>query len=78
MAKKVFRVQGNFRVAHHTQPFNKEVVADTPDAAKEYIFSILGSKHGVPRRLVKIGQVSEVAPDQVENPVVRFSAGLKA
>jgi large subunit ribosomal protein LX len=78
MAKKVFRVTGTFRTTHHEQPFSKEVVADSDAAAREYMLSILGSKHGVPRRLIQITGASEVPADQVEDAVVRFAAGLKA
>lgn len=78
MAKKVFRVTGSFRTAHHEQPFSKEVVADSEAKAKETMLSLIGSKHGVPRRLVTVAKVHEVPADQVEDAVVRFAAGLQA
>jgi large subunit ribosomal protein LX len=78
MAKRVFRVKGSFRATHHDQPFSKEVVAADGAAAKEYIFSLFGSKHGVPRRLMTIERVDEVPADQIEDPVVRHAAGLNA
>jgi large subunit ribosomal protein LX len=77
MAKKVFRVTGSFRAIHHDQTFSKEVVADSQAKAQEYILSLFGSKHGVPRRLIRVSEVREVPADQVEDAVVRFSAGLK-
>lgn len=76
MTKKVFRVTGNFRAMHHVQSFSKEVVAADAAAAKEHILSLFGSKHGVPRRLMKIEKAQEVPADQVEDAVVRFAAGL--
>jgi len=78
MAKKVFRVTGSYRAIHHEQSFSKEVVAADNDAAREYILSLFGSKHGVPRRLIQVTDVREVPADQVEDAVVRFAAGLKA
>jgi ribosomal protein L20A (L18A) len=76
MAKNVFRVTGKFRAAHHEQAFSTEVVAASEAAAREWIFSILGSKHGAPRRLIHITNVETLKPDQVEDPVVRYAAGL--
>lgn len=78
MPKKVFRVTGNYRAIHHVQPFSKEVVADSDAAAKEHMLSLIGSKHGVPRRLITVEEVREVPADQVEDAVVRHSAGLNA
>lgn len=76
MAKKVFRVTGSYRTVHHDQPFSKEVVAADAKGAKEFILSLFGSRHGVPRRLIKVTDCKEVAPDQVEDAVVRHTAGL--
>ena len=78
MPHKVFRVTGSFRTTHHEQPFSKELVAPDAAKAKELAFSLFGSKHGVPRRLMKITDVTEVSLDKVEDPVVRHAAGLKA
>jgi ribosomal protein L20A (L18A) len=77
MAQKVYRVTGSYRTVHHDQPFSKEVVAKDEKAAKEHFFSLFGSRHGVPRRLIKFTACKEVAPDQVEDAVVRHTAGLK-
>lgn len=78
MAKKVFRVSGSFTQKHHRQPFSKEVVADTQAAAREQMLSLLGSKHAAPRRLITIDTVVELGTDQVQDPVVRYAAGLNA
>lgn len=75
---KVFRVAGSYKAVHHVQSFSTEVVAADADRAKELLLSLIGSKHGVPRRLVTIAKIAEVPPDQVEDAVVRHAAGLKA
>lgn len=75
MPKKVFRLTGTFQTGHHTQDFSKEFVADSEARARELLLAILGSKHAVPRRLVKVANVVQVAPDQIEDPVVRHTAG---
>lgn len=73
---KVFRVSGTYRTLHHVQNFNLEIVADTDARAREIALSMIGSKHGVPRRLIKIEGAKEVPPDQVESAAVRHQAGL--
>lgn len=72
---KVFRVTGTFHATHHDQNFSKEVVAATADGARERILATFGSKHRVPRRLIRIVSVTEVPLAQVEDPVVRHLAG---
>ena len=78
MAAKVFRVTGSYRTIHHEQNFAKECVAKDAAAAREHIYSLFGSKHGVPRRLMTLTKVDEVALDQVKDAVVRHEAEMKA
>lgn len=73
--KKVYRVTGTFQSGHHTQAFSKEFVAENPDHAKELVYANFGSKHAVPRRLMKLTKVEEVPADQIADPVVRHAAG---
>jgi ribosomal protein L20A (L18A) len=73
---KVFRVSGTFRTGHHDQPFSKEVVADTDAKAREFMMSLIGSKHAAPRRLIRIQNVKEVPAAEIESAVVRHQAGL--
>lgn len=77
MPSKVFRVTGSYRTIHHEQPFSKEVVAKDPATAREYVLSLFGSKHGVPRRLMKLGKVDEVPFEKIEDAVVRHEAEMK-
>lgn len=72
---KVFRVTGTFRTGHHDQNFSKEIVAESDARAKELMLSLIGSKHGSPRRLIKIESIKEVAPNEIQDAVVRHVAG---
>ena len=74
---KVFRVTGTFYTGHHTQNFSKELVADSDERARELMLSLIGSKHAVPRRLIKITVIKEVPSSEIEDAVVRHIAGLK-
>ncbi|HEX9815738.1 MAG TPA: 50S ribosomal protein L18Ae [Candidatus Thermoplasmatota archaeon] len=73
---KVFRVTGTFYTGHHEQNFSKEIVAESEDRARELMLSLIGSKHAVPRRLIKITAVKEVPATDIQDAVVRHMAGL--
>lgn len=75
-AKKVFRVTGSYRLKHHDQTFTHDVIADSDPRARDLVLSEIGSRHGVPRRLIRLATVTALTPDQVEDPVVRARAGL--
>lgn len=73
---KVFRVTGMFYTGHHDQNFSKEIVAESDERARELMLSLIGSKHAVPRRLIKIASIKEVPSGEIEDAVVRHMAGL--
>src|SRR2546430_15578798 len=70
---KAFRISGRFRMGRSWQPFSKELAAQDEAGAREKLFSILGSQHGVPRKYVSITGVEEVPKDQVENHAVKYT-----
>jgi len=51
--------------------FRKEIVAAKPEHAVEKVYAELGSKHRVKRFHIKIANVEEVSPEQVENPLLK-------
>lgn len=63
MAKKAFNVEGDFQMGRGRQRFVLQVVAADEAGAKEHIYTGLGSRHGVPRRLVRIESVRVLSPD---------------
>lgn len=73
MTMKAYHVKGTFQMGiNKQQPFTLECAAKDEQAAREYAFSDLGSRHAVVRRLVKIESVEEQPLDQVGNPRVRY------
>jgi len=69
---KIYRVKGWFKTPKNTvHRFVKEVRALKKEHALELIYSEIGSKHRVKRRLIRIEEVREVKPEEVEDPVVR-------
>jgi large subunit ribosomal protein LX len=68
---KVFRITGEIRKPNLKTPFKKEVVAIKPEHAIERIYAELGSRHRVKRFHIKILDVKEISPQEIENPLVK-------
>jgi len=68
---KVFRIVGEIRKPNWKTPFEKEVMAIKPEHAIEKVYTELGSKHRVKRFHIKIERVEEIAPSEVEDPLIR-------
>lgn len=77
MASKPFQVEGDFQMGRVRQHFLIEVAAADEKAARDRVYATLGSRHGVNRRQVAISAAKALAPDQVNDPVVRKELGLK-
>lgn len=68
---KVFRVVGEIRKPNWKTSFEKEVLAVRPEHAIEKVYTELGSKHRVKRFHIEISRVEEIAPSEVEDPIIR-------
>ena len=68
---KVFRVIGKIRKPNFQTEFRKEVRALKPEDAVEKVYMLLGSKHRVKRFQMKISKVEEIAPDEIENIIMK-------
>lgn len=68
---KVFRVMGEIQKPNLKTPFRKEVIAVKPEHAVEKVYTELGSRHRVKRLHIKISKVEEVAPQDIEDPLIR-------
>jgi len=73
---KGFRITGTFAdVRQGQQPFCVEVAAENEDAAKEQIVSTLGSRHKLKRWQINITEIKELAPEDVQDHVVKYKIG---
>jgi large subunit ribosomal protein LX len=70
-----YLVRGTVRMARDWTKFSKEVAAESPEGAIEHVLSDMGSKHRLPRRLIKVKDATPLALDQVTDAVVRFRLG---
>jgi len=68
---KAFKVTGQIKKPQLATPFAKEVIADKSEHAVEKVYSEIGSKHRVKRFQIKIADVKEMQPDEIENPILK-------
>jgi large subunit ribosomal protein LX len=68
---KVFRVSGEINKPNLKTSFAKEVIAAKPEHAVEKVYAEIGSKHRVKRFHIKILDVEEVTPENIENPILK-------
>jgi len=57
------------------QRFTREVAAKDETDARHTLLSDLGSKHRIPRKLVRMKTVAAIRPDEVTDDVVRHRLG---
>lgn len=68
---KVFRVTGKIYKPNLTTDFVKELVADKAEHAQEKVYAEIGSRHRVKRCHMKVTNVEEVKPEEIENPILK-------
>ncbi len=68
---KVFRITGEINKPKLNTTFVKEVLADKAEHAEEKIYTEIGSKHRVKRCHIKLLQVTEVSPGDIDNPILK-------
>ena len=68
---KVFRVTGEINNPNLQTAFAKEVIAAKSEHAIEKIYAEIGSKHRVKRFHIKITDVEEIKPEDIEHPVLK-------
>ncbi|MEM3526425.1 MAG: 50S ribosomal protein L18Ae [Candidatus Jordarchaeaceae archaeon] len=74
---KVFRVKGMFIGKKDKFPFVKDVRALKEEEAKETIYSIIGSKHKVKRKHIRIEEIKVIDPKETKDPIIRYLSGVE-
>jgi len=69
---KVYRIKGKFLMGKIWQPFSKEFIGENEEEAKERMYSIIGSRHRVKRRMIKVEEIKEINRDEIEDPVIKY------
>ena len=60
MENQKFEVKGSFRMGEDCMPYTKVIEAPNEKQAQERAFAVIGSKHNLKRRYIKIETVSPV------------------
>lgn len=68
---KVFRVTGEIIKPNLKTSFRKEVRAVKPEEVVERIYKELGSRHRAKRFQIKILNIEEISPDEIEDDLIR-------
>ncbi len=73
MTVKAFRIAGLYSPkGKKWYKFTKDVVANDEGHAVEIAYSLLGSKYGIKRRLIKVEAIREIKPEESKDPTVKF------
>ncbi len=67
----VFRIKGCYRAKNKKIPFAKEVKALKETHAIENVLSLIGSKHKVPRKFIKITEIKQIQDEEITDPVLK-------
>ena len=67
---KAYRACGSFSYGKNSQEFSLDIVAADEDDAWHRIYSNFGSRHGVPRRFIKVDSLMEIDPSDSTAPAV--------
>ena len=70
MITKIYRVKGTFVMGDEFHKFVKEYKATSEADIEEKIYERFGSKHGINRNQIKISEITEIAPEDVVDPIV--------
>ncbi|MBE6499639.1 MAG: 50S ribosomal protein L18a [Methanobrevibacter thaueri] len=71
MITKIYRVKGTFVMGDEYHDFTKEFKATSEKDIEEKVYSRFGSKHGINRNQISISEISEIAPEEVLDPIVK-------
>lgn len=75
---KAFEVTGQFMISlRRWQPFAIEVAALDEKAAVEKTMALMGSRHKVKRRSVKIQEVKSLKAEDIKDHVVKYLMEVK-
>jgi large subunit ribosomal protein LX len=63
MTDQKFEVKGTFKMGEDWMPYTKVIAAPNENQAKERTFAVIGSKHNLKRRYIKVDAVKAVSAE---------------
>ena len=73
MKTKIFRIQGKFMMGDTLHPFTRELKGIDERDIKEKIYSEFGSKHHIIRSKIRIEEIVEISPEEIQDPFNQIS-----
>ncbi|MGZ4902482.1 MAG: 50S ribosomal protein L18Ae [Halobacteriota archaeon] len=58
MEKRTFRITGSFKAGRSWERFTKKVSSNNEKNAVEKLYSVIGSEHGLKRKLIRIESIA--------------------
>jgi len=77
MSVKIFRIKGEITEPKMRTMFTKEVMALKPEDAAEKIYMEMGSRHKIKRHHIRISEIKEIKPEEVENATIQKLFGVR-
>jgi large subunit ribosomal protein LX len=75
---KAFEVKGQLMTSHRNwKPFSLEVASADENGAIEKTMALMGSRHGVKRKFIKIEGVKGLKPEEISDQAVKHLLGAK-
>ncbi len=72
MSVKIYRIKGLMKLrTGETQKFSIELTALREEHALETLYSLLGSRHKLKRKHIKVESIEEVKPEEVKSDYIR-------
>jgi len=68
---RVFRVSGFMKIRREWQKFSLELTGVKREDVVEQVYSLLGSRHKLKRAHIRIVEVKEISPEEVQSPRLR-------
>lgn len=68
---KAFRIEGEFLMGDKWQKFRKEIASVDEGTAVECLVSDMGGRHRTKRKNIRIGTVTKLKLDEIEDPLVK-------
>ncbi len=74
MSVKVYRVIGMMRIKNQWQKFRIDLTATKVSEVVERVYSLLGSRHKLPRQFIRILEIKQIAPEEAKPEIQQLIA----
>ncbi len=76
MSVKTYHIQGTMRIKGKWQKFEMDCRATKPEETIEQVFSVLGSRHNLSRKEIRVQSSNEMKASESKNPLIKEIADV--